>query len=280
MDKATDRLTIAAVIPSYNRELPLARALQSVYAQSRIPDEVIVVDDGSEDGTASMMASEFPQADYLYQKNQGVSAARNAGIKASRSEWIALLDSDDEWLPNKLFDQEQALQRNSDYTVCHTEEIWIRNGRRVNPMRKHAKSGGWIFQQCLPLCAMSPSSIMIRRDCFDQVGYFDESLPACEDYDLWLRLASRVPVLFIEQALIVKYGGHEDQLSAKYWGMDRFRIKALQKILEQDVLKGEDRRAAIAMLKEKAKIFSQGALKRGKEEQARFYLDIVDKHYE
>ncbi len=100
--------------------------------------------------------------------------------------------------------------------VCHTDEIWIRNGRRVNARKKHGKKGGWIFQHCLPLCAMSPSSIMIHRDVFTALGGFDERLPACEDYDLWLRITARYPVLFTRQPLIEKYGGHDDQLSRKY----------------------------------------------------------------
>lgn len=273
-------MNIAVVIPTYNRKLLLARALRSVYAQTRVPDQIIVIDDGSTDGTESMVKTDFPGVDYYYQDNAGVSAARNRGIKRSTSEWLAFLDSDDEWLPEKLELQELVLQQSPEQRVCHTEEIWIRNGKRVNPMLKHAKTGGWIFQRCLPLCAMSPSSIMIHRELFNQLGDFDETLPACEDYDFWLRITAHYPVLFIEQPQIVKYGGHEDQLSAKYWGMDRFRIQALDKLLDAEPLATGDRVAAVAMLKRKAEIFSKGARKRGKVQDAEYYESLINKTYD
>lgn len=273
-------MNIAVVIPTYNRQNLLFRALRSVYAQTRLPDEVIVIDDGSTDNTKSKLRAKFPDITYCYQDNAGVSAARNTGISKSQSEWLAFLDSDDVWLPEKLAKQELALQDNPDYCICHTEEQWLRNGKRVNAMRKHAKKGGWIFQHCLPLCVMSPSSIIIHRNIFNQVGYFDTSLPVCEDYDLWLKITARYPVLFIEQPLLIKYGGHDDQLSKKYWGMDRFRIKALENILARSNLNDANRTVAIAILKYKAKIFAQGALKRGKKEDAQYYQTLVDKSYD
>ena len=154
----------------------------------------------------------------------------------------------------------------------------LNNGIRVNAMHKHKKSGGWIFKQCLPLCAMSPSSMMIHRTVFDDVGLFDENLPACEDYDLWLRITAKYPVLFLEQPLIKKFGGHEDQLSHKYWGMDRFRIQALGKIITQPGLSIENKQDAIKMLVKKAKIFRNGALKRDKIESAQLYQQLIDRY--
>ena len=271
-------MEISLIIPTYNRCSLLKRALNSVFEQSRKPDEVIVVDDGSTDNTAEMLIDEFPQVSIIRQSNKGVSAARNAGIQQAQGDWITLLDSDDTWQAEKLATQLRALQQSPGTKVCHTEEIWIRNGVRVNAMHKHKKAGGWIFKQCLPLCAMSPSSIMIHRSVFDDVGLFDESLPACEDYDLWLRISAKYPVLFIDQPLINKYGGHEDQLSHKYWGMDRFRIQALEKIISQGDLSEENKQDAIQMLVKKARIFSNGALKRGKNESAQHYQQLQDKY--
>ncbi len=267
---------ISIIIPTFNRLELLSRALDSVYRQSFSDFEVIVVDDGSGDGTAEMISTKFPQVYYHYQDNAGVSSARNKGLLNAKADWIAFLDSDDEWLPEKLLQQVQLIEQNPGAKICHTEEIWIRNGTRVNQMKKHRKAGGWIFQQCLPLCAMSPSSIMIHRTVFEDVGVFDIELPACEDYDLWLRIAAKYPVLYIEQPLIKKYGGHEDQLSQKYWGMDRYRIKALEKIIKQNELNEEHREWAITMLLKKARIFQQGALKRGKNDAAEAYQRIID----
>ncbi len=266
---------ISVVIPTHNRQHLLERALRSVMAQTAQPLEVIVVDDGSCDGTRDTLRLKFPHVAYLYQPNQGVSKARNTGIAIAQAPWIAFLDSDDEWLPEKLQRQYQALQTNPEYNLCHTDEIWIRGGRRVNAMRKHQKYGGFIYDKCLPLCAISPSAAIIHRDVFTQLGAFDEFLPACEDYDLWLRICHKYPVLFIDEPLLVKYGGHEDQLSRRYWGMDRFRIQALCKMLSEPGLTPENYRLTVAMLQEKCTIYIQGALKRGKRAEATYYQRIV-----
>lgn len=274
----SNSMNISLIIPSFNRSSLLKRALLSVFEQTLLPDEIIVVDDGSTDNTANMLRDYFPQVTYLYQENSGVSSARNLGIKHSTGDWIALLDSDDTWIKNKLEQQVTKLKQAHEIKICHTEEIWIRNDIRVNAMNKHKKSGGWIFEQCLPLCAMSPSSIMIHRSIFDELGFFDESLPACEDYDLWLRISNCYPVLFIEQPLINKYGGHEDQLSHQHWGMDRFRIKALNKLLKHAELNEINRQAATKMLLKKARIFQKGAEKRGKLESVTYYQTLIDSY--
>lgn len=268
------RCPVSVVIPTYNRASLLGRALSSVLAQTLRPLEIIVVDDGSRDGTDELIRSQFPEVRYLRQDNRGVSAARNLGIEAAGCDWIALLDSDDEWLPGKLEAQMRRLLLQPAFRVCHSEEIWIRRGVRVNPMKKHAKAGGWIFRRCLPLCAMSPSSILIHHEVFGAVGRFDDSLPVCEDYDLWLRITARYPVLFVEQPLIVKYGGHEDQLSRRYAALDRYRIRALQKILAEGDLSDTDRRAAALTLADKARIYAEGARKRGREQEAERYAAL------
>lgn len=269
---------VSVVIPTFNRVSTLRRALYSVLAQTVAVEEIIVVDDGSIDATEAMVQDDYPQVKYFYQSNQGVSKARNEGIARSTSPWIALLDSDDEWLPNKLQKQFDALEENNGSVLCHTDEIWIRNGKRVNAMNKHQKYGGYIYDKCLPLCAISPSSVLIHRQLFEKVGLFDESLPACEDYDLWLRVCSRYPVLYVDEPMIVKYGGHEDQLSRQYWGMDRFRIKALLKMLDDRDLSEANFQLTIEMLKQKCAIYAQGAEKRGKQDEAVFYQKIVERY--
>lgn len=254
-------VTVSVIIPSYNRAHTLPRALDSVLAQTRPADEIIVVDDGSTDDTAQLIARNYPQVIYLKQQNFGVSAARNLAIQQAHGEWLALLDSDDAWLPQKLEKQLSLLTEQPAFKIIHSDEIWIRNGVRVNQMKKHAKCGGWIFQHCLPLCAISPSAVMIHRELFNEIGLFDETLPACEDYDLWLRITARYPVLYCDEALITKHGGHEDQLSQKHWGMDRFRTQALIKCLNDCELSNTDYSAAREMLVKKLKIMLKGAKK-------------------
>lgn len=255
--------SISVVIPSYNRLPLLINAIESVLAQSSPVDEIIIVDDGSSDATADEIPRLFPQVNLITQANSGVSAARNTGIKAAKFDWIALLDSDDSWQTNKIEIIRRAQLENPEYALFHSNEIWIRNGVRVNAMNKHQKSGGWIFQQCLPLCVISPSAVVIKRELFDQIGLFDESLPACEDYDLWLRICHQHPVYYVDQPLISKYGGHADQLSRYYWGMDRFRIRAIKNLLSNPSLSKANRDAAEAMLRQKLEILLKGARKHG-----------------
>jgi glycosyltransferase involved in cell wall biosynthesis len=214
----------------------------------------------------------------MQQPNRGVSAARNHGIRKATGDWIAFLDSDDRWLPAKLEAQFRLIEQHPGHRLCHTEEIWIRNGKRVNQMLKHTKSGGHIYSQCLPLCVISPSSALLHHSLFEETGLFDETLPACEDYDLWLRICAREPVLFVETPYIEKYGGHDDQLSRKYWGMDRFRVRALEKMLANDLLTPAQHAETVAMLLHKAAILEQGARKRGKLKRADHYLRLIHQY--
>jgi glycosyltransferase involved in cell wall biosynthesis len=278
---------ISVIIPTYNREGVLPRAIDSALAQKGADFELIIIDDGSTDDTEKLLAprdsglgtraNKEPNESrgtrcesrfFRSEKNCGPAAARNLGIKHSQGEWIAFLDSDDEWKPGKLKAQLEFLLENPDYLICQTEEIWIRNGTRVNPMKKHKKFGGFIFEKCLPLCVVSPSAVMMHRKLFDAVGLFDESLPACEDYDLWLRIAAKYPIGLIEKPYILKYGGHADQRSREFPAMDRFRIQSLAKILSQKILTPEQAAAARKTLEEKATIYIEGALKRGKKKGA------------
>ena len=268
-------MNVSAVIPTFNRGHCLLRAINSVLAQTTPVDEIIVVDDGSDDKTYDLlvkselldMRGQLPNIRYLYQENKGVSAARNLGIKEAENEYIALLDSDDAWAETKIERQALKLEKkNFSCRITHTEEIWLKDGQRINPKKKHKKSGGFIFEKCLPLCCISPSSVLLHRTLFNDYGFFDEKLPACEDYDMWLRLCAFEEVLFVEEALTIKYGGHADQLSRAFWGMDRFRVQALEKLINSAKLSKTQRSQALEMLVKKIEILLLGAKKREKKE--------------
>ena len=254
---------ISIVIPTFNRIGSLPRALDSALNQTYQPSEIIVVDNGSSDGTTKLLRERYPSIRLLIEKKLGVSAARNKGIKHSKFQWIALLDSDDAWDTTKLEKQKNALASSLDhFRLVHTDEIWIRNGNKFNQMKKHQKFGGDIFNNCLSLCCISPSSVLINKNIFKEVGYFDESFPVCEDYDLWLKICSKEKILFINQKLTLKYGGHKDQLSKTYWGMDRFRVKSLENLILNYKLKPDQKINAIKTIVKKLKIIVNGAYKR------------------
>ncbi len=267
---------VSVIIPTFDRKDLVREAVDSVLAQDFDDYELIVVDDGSTDGTAEALASYGRRLRLIRQANRGVSAARNAGIRAAAAPLIALLDSDDLWLPGKLTAQTAFFRAHPDALICQSEEIWIRNGLRVNPRKKHRKPSGDIFERSLQLCLVSPSAVMMRRRLLDEVGLFDESLPACEDYDLWLRVACRHPVYLIDKPLIVKRGGHADQLSRRP-GLDRYRIRSLARLLAGGRLDPARDAAARRVLQQKCAIYIQGCLKRGKLEEARRYREIAAK---
>jgi len=268
-----DLSLVSVIIPSFNRAYCLPECIRSVLGQSGF--ELIVVNDGSTDDTVKVLKS-FSDIRVIHlANNQGVSYARNQGIEQAKGSLICFLDSDDLWEIGKLEAQVKWMQDHPECQAVYTDEIWIRNGVRVNPMFKHQKYSGDIFRQCLRLCIVSPSSVMLRKSLLDEVGVFDESMPVCEDYDLWLRIAVRYPFKFLNDKLIIKRGGHKDQLSRKYWGMDRWRIYALEKLLLGDDLNPEQRKWVKEMLIEKSNILIQGFEKRGKVEEAGFYRNLL-----
>ena len=266
--------TVSVIIPTYNRWPMVGAAIQSVLAQSYHDFELIVVDDGSTDATSMEVVKRGPQLRYFHQERRGVSAARNLGVRQSRGRLIAFLDSDDLWQVDKLKIQVGIMQNSPEVRICQTDELWIRNGVRVNPRIKHRKPSGDIFVRSLDLCLVSPSAVMMTRELFERSGRFDESLPVCEDYDLWLRIARDNPVQLIDQPLVVKHGGHADQLSRSVWGMDRYRVIALQKVLRSGIA-GEQRAAALRVMRKKVGVLVRGACKRGKTADAEQYQALL-----
>jgi glycosyltransferase involved in cell wall biosynthesis len=269
--------TVSVIIPTFNRGWILREAIDSVLAQDHGDYELIVVDDGSTDDTRAILGAYGRQIIALRQPNRGVSAARNRGIAESRAQLVAFLDSDDVWLPQKLTRQVAFFQSNPEALICQTEETWVRDGVRLNPKKRHQKPAGMIFEPSLALCLVSPSAVMIRKPLFDTVGLFDERLPACEDYDLWLRISCRYPVFLIDDPLIIKRGGHQDQLS-RAAGLDKYRIRSLKKLIDSQTLSEIQTGAAVRTLKQKCAIFANGCRKRGRKDEAKYYEELAGRY--
>lgn len=277
MDKTSQKPLVSVIIPVFDRPMQVTEAVDSVLDQTFRDFELIVVDDGSASEVQHSLQPYAEQLVYIHQENSGVSAARNRGIQAARGLLLAFLDSDDLWLPEKLGVQVQFFRENPAAMICQTEETWIRNGKRVNPKKRHQKPSGMIFEPSLSLCLVSPSAVMIRRALIDTVGMFDEMLPACEDYDLWLRVSCRHEIFLVDEPLIIKRGGHKDQLS-KMPALDRYRIQSLVKLIESNVLSRTQRELAADKLVEKCTIFSNGCLRRNRRDEAMRYRKLAQKY--
>ena len=273
MIKEKKEFKVSVVIPTYNRVPYLGRAITSVLKQSYPINEIIVIDNGSTDQTLSFIKKNFTRIRVITEKKRGVSFARNLGIKNCKYNWIAFLDSDDEWITDKIEKQFVLLKEsNFKYQFIHTNEIWIKNGILKNQKKKHLKKGGYIFEDCLDICKISPSSVLIKKELFDRCGLFDNRFKVCEDYELWLRIASKIKIGYLDKPLIKKYGGHAGQLSHKHWGIDRYRIKALEKLLINDNLKKSQKLKVLEYLLKKINIILLGAINRNNKRIFNMYI--------
>lgn len=264
-------MQVSVVLPTFNRAQLLPRALNSALAQTHPHLEVIVVDDGSFDSTSDLSAhyQKHPQVRWLRTTNRGVSAARNWGVKHSQGEYFAFLDSDDEWLPQKITRQLELMTKEG-RRWCHTEELWLRNGQRFLAKKKHRKGGGWQFLRSLQICCISPSAVLMERELFEKAGGFREDYPVCEDYDLWVKLTLDHPISFVSEPLVKRYGGHPDQLSHKLKAMDQFRAQSLQDLLDQGSLHPHLRDAVLKQLWQRLLILEKGYAKHSRWEALSF----------
>ncbi len=272
---------ISVIIPSYNRKKMLGRALASVCNQSRSCDEIIVVDDGSTDGTGEYVEKMALQSKipihYFYQDNRGPAAARNLGIRNAHHALIAFLDSDDYWHRQKLELQCAILEKNPEMMISHTKEKWLRRGKHLNQKKKHQPGNGDIFKHCLQLCAVGMSTVVLRKKLFADIGLFNEELRCCEDYDLWIRTSCQYPFLLVEEPLTIKEGGREDQVSYTFRvGMDRFRVTSLLNLLQSKVLNSFQQQLCLVELKKKSVVYGRGCMKHNKEEEGKKYLAIAN----
>ncbi len=271
---------ISVIIPAYNRAVLLPRAIRSVLSQTLPCCELIVVDDGSDDATPALLqglSAAETSIRVLRQENRGAAAARNLGIRAAHGELLAFLDSDDWWLPEKLARQAALMEARPDLLISHTRELWFRGGRRVNQKKKHDPPQGDIFAASTRMCVVGMSTVMARRVLFVRYGLFDETLPCCEDYELWLRVGCREPFLLTPEALTCKDGGREDQLSVIHrMGMDAYRIRALLGLLAKAPLSAAQRATALAACAEKCRIYGQGCIKHGRPEEGGHYLQLAE----
>jgi glycosyltransferase involved in cell wall biosynthesis len=275
---------VAVVIPTNNRRAMVCEAVKSVLAQRNAKFELIVVDDGSTDGTwdeltqIAAVANDHAQWEMMRIErtpNLGPATARNTGVAMAAAWFVALLDSDDLWLPHKLNRQIAFMRDHPEYAISQSEEIWMRNGRQVNPGARHRKRAGDLFADSLLTCLISPSAVIMRTDLFREAGGFDEDLAAAEDYDLWLRLLTDHKVGLVDEQLVIRRAGHPGQLSATVPALDRFRVLALLKLLAREDFAPERRIKVCEVLSEKCSIYAKGLKRRARADETRFFLEVA-----
>lgn len=263
---------VSVVVPTYNRRTMVRAAILSVLAQRGAHFELIVIDDGSSDGTADDLARLGEECGGVLRiertENRGAAAARNHGVALAQAPLIAFLDSDDIWMPSKLARQLEFMRAHPACDISQCQERWIRGGRRVNPGLRHQKRGGDIFLDSLRTCLVSASAVMMRTELFRELGGFDQTMRACEDYDLWLRILVTHEIGLLDEVLAERRGGHPDQLSATVPALDRYRILSLIKLLADSRLSAAGREAVAQVLAEKCAIYAKGLRRRERDRAA------------
>ena len=279
-----DVLPVSVVIPTYNRFTLLCEAVRSVLGQTSRGFEVIIVDDGSRDGTPGGVARAFPDSRVrcISLDHTGMPGlVRNRVAALSRGKYLAFLDSDDLWLPDKLEKQLHWFRENPGIRICHTRERWVRNGREISQASRKYRRQGMIFEDALTKCIIGPSTVMMERSLFEETGGFRENLEIAEDYEYWLRITPIHNIGYIDQPLTVKQAGHGDQLSEKYGHIEFFRIKGLKDLVDRDWFSRVDAaavRSARLELSRKSRIYAAGARKRGKTEEAEEYETLAERY--
>lgn len=267
----------SVIVPTFNRQDFLSTCIDSVLKQTFKDFEIIVVDDGSTDNTRELLNNYYGQKfKYILTDHLGVSHSRNTGILNSGGEYIAFLDSDDRWDERKLEMTADYIGKCPEISIFHTDEIWYRNGKLLKQKEKHKRPSGQVYEYCLPLCCIGMSTSVVKKTLFEEIGMFDEELPACEDYDFWLRACIGHSVMLIPEPLTIKDGGRVDQLSNQP-GLDKYRIYSLEKILKSGLLTDEQYRETFNVLKNKCVVYAKGAEKRGRIVEANLYFEKIEK---
>jgi len=202
-----DRGTVSAVIPVYNNGPYIAAAVKSVLDQTRPADEIVVVDDGSTDATAAALEPYRDRIRYIYQQNRGEPSARNRGIREATSEYVAFLDGDDMWFPNKLQLQLDYLQRHANCALVYADMRTFDDKGIIDASVKErfriTLPAGRIFSALFTRSLFGPGTVVFRKDCVEKVGYFDESLFVGSDYEMWLRMARHFDFGVVDQPLLM-----------------------------------------------------------------------------
>lgn len=226
---------VSIIIPAYNSSRFISEAIKSIFNQTFKDFEIIVIDDGSTDDTKDVLKPFIHQIQYIFKENGGVASARNVGIRMSKGKYIAFLDYDDIWLPNKLELQVQILDTCPQVGLVHTDNLFLINNETSShtcksKIKDKKLLSGRIFKSLLmQKFFLTCSTVMVRKVCFDKVGLFDISLPPADDFDMWLRITKEWDCAYIDIPL-VKYRIHSSNISRNHQKMHSATFAVLTKI--------------------------------------------------
>lgn len=222
-------IKVSAIIPAFNSARYLADAINSVLAQTVNSIEVIVIDDGSTDETESLVGGYGSRVRYFRQQNNGVAIARNRGIEESRGKYVALLDADDVWVPNKVERQLAALEKGSGCRACYS--AFTITGSDLSPVginRSKRRSSALEDLLLRGNVVGTPSTVMCERALFQEVSGFDSSLSQCADWEMWIRLAMLTDFIYLDEPLVL-YRQHGANMSRSISLLERDSLRALEK---------------------------------------------------
>lgn len=247
--------SVSVIIPSYNAGRWIKSTIDSALAQTYSNIEIIVVDDGSTDESVSIISENFPEVKLITQTNQGVAAARNKGIENSSGEWIAFLDADDIWLPNKIRDQFELLATDPEAKMAYSAwHVWPSQTPSPDPellcdlqnIRENTDEfrgpSGWIYPELLEDCYVWTSTVLAKRTLFGQIGNFDATLKIGEDYDLWLRASQSTKILRVAKPLAL-YRIHPTSLT-KSTPLENYQAIVINRAIEKWGYRSADGRVA------------------------------------
>ena len=263
--------TVSVIIHTYNNEKFIAETVESVLNQTYKDYEIIVVDDGSVDGTRDALMPYMQKIRYHYKENGGIASAKNAGIGLSQAEFVAFLDHDDLWVPDKLQLQMEHFNENPQIGLVYAKYTSFRDGKELRTKPEKGYSG-WIFKELLSKSFIQTSTVVVKRECLDAVGPYDETFSLGDEYDMFLRIAQKFQCGFVDKGL-TRYRVHDTNASNNDFLFDNENLGVYKKIynnftdldgVEKKILR---KRIARYSMKVAEGLYSQGKLEESKEYQ-------------
>jgi len=263
--------TVSVIIHTYNNEKFIAETVESVLNQTYKDYEIIVVDDGSEDGTRDALIPYMQKIRYHYKENGGIASAKNAGISLSETEFVAFLDHDDLWVPDKLQLQMEHFNENPQIGLVYAKYTSFRDGKELRTKPEKGYSG-WIFKELLAKSFIQTSTVVVKRECLDAAGPYDETFSLGDEYDMFLRIARKFQCGFVDKGL-TRYRVHDTNASNNDFLFDNENLGVYKKIynnftdldgVEKKILR---KRIARYSMKVAEGLYSQGKLEESKEYQ-------------